>query len=34
MVDRMKVVIEAGFGDLLGGEASAVMEAPLDQQDL
>jgi hypothetical protein len=34
MVNGMKIVIEARLGDLLGGEASAVGEAPFDQQDL
>jgi len=34
VIDGMQVVIEAGLGCLLGAETAAVVEAPLDKEDV
>ena len=34
MIDGMRVVIEAGCGDLPGRKAAAILQAAIDQQDL
>ena len=34
VIDRMQVVIEAGFGRLLGGKTAAVVEPTLDNEDV
>jgi hypothetical protein len=34
MIDRMQVVIEAGCGHFLGHECAAVLQAPVDYQDV
>ena len=34
MIDRMQVVIEAGQRHFAGAQAAAVVEPPLDQQDV
>src|SRR5262249_51563829 len=34
VIDRMQVVIEAGFGHLLGAKTAAVVEPTLDNEDV
>jgi len=34
MIDRMQIVIEARRSDFFGGQAPAILQAPVDQQDV